>query len=177
MTRMSTKVKSFFNDTRSVYKGDMPATLDDALKLYNKVEKLARKHKVDPYDINNALKSSSIDSLVKKLRKLVTVRNLLILEKLYKSKKWDNFVKGLRKDLSKHFKSTISLADVENGMKYAMKPYVKNWLGFWSILTVDSKGSIRDIRLFDQNDYNRALIYIAKKNKSKVKDDVLRRSL
>ena len=59
---------------------------------------------------------------------------------------------------------------VENAFIHVLKKYMFNWLGSWTIIESNDRGTIKGINVFDYKDYDDILIYLGSKNKWKFKD-------
>ncbi len=127
---------------------------------------LLPKHDCDPYDINRLLRSYQKENDILKLIEIfVRFRNKEIAKLAGKSPLWKDNIKNLIEYCKQMFKSKCSYDLVEKAFISLLKRYMVNWSGFWSIITVSEKGEIKDITVFDTQDYDIILIYIGKKLK------------
>jgi hypothetical protein len=104
------------------------------------------------YFISSYKKKDDLLKAKKNIKKFIKVKNELILDKIIKSKIYDSFLEEIKIKLKKD--------NINTKKKNISKIYLKilkknkyNWLGFWSNVNLNKNGSIKNIFLFDINDY------------------------
>jgi len=141
--------------------------------LYNSVNKVFETHECEVFDINNVLHHYHIDNeylnVVNNMRKLIIVRNKEIIKTLYKSKKLLPFLKELKYEMDGIFTTYVSSYDIESALLHVMKRYTDNWLGYWSLVNINTNGSIKDLSLFDKDDRNKFINFLIYSKKYKLR--------
>jgi len=137
-------------------------------KCYKKINNIFIITNCEVYDINDMLSNYKVKNKYTKtiynLKKLVKSRNRNIFKLAYKNG-WKKFIQDLRKELNEIFVGKLDNKHVEEGVSHVMKKYNNNWIGYWTIINVNSKGYIKNINLFDMNDYNELKHFLHKKKK------------
>ena len=59
----------------------------------------------------------------------------------------------------------VNIKHIEEGVLKVLKKYNNNWIGYWTIINVNKSGDIKDINIFDMNDYNKLKDFLHKKRK------------
>jgi hypothetical protein len=139
---------------------------ENIIKTYNKINDILERNDVNAYDINRMINYyKKKDNTIKLLKKLMKLKNKMILMKAKKSKNWENIIKKISKKCNKLFIGNCNIDTIEKGLINLLNKYKDNWLGYWTIIDIDKKGKIRDINLFDSNDYDVIYTYIGKRYK------------
>ena len=152
MKRLPANYVSILETIENKYDLDTIRDYNEMIKVYYNINKILEEHNCEIYDLNCVLREYTIDTkylpIVKKLRKFVNRKNRGIAKQVVKSDKWNRYVKDLQKENKKEKKL------IEKSLLRTMKPYSKNWMGYWSIIDISEKGIIKDINLFSPDDYN-----------------------
>lgn len=137
---------------------------------FNQMNQILEKYECEPYDMDRVLheyrRDNELSSLVEKLRSFTYRKNKLVFRKVIGSKEWKSCLKSLKQLANSEFKKYVHTADVEKGLMSVMKRYGKHWLGFWSLVQLDSKGKVERVNLIDHGDRDRFLksVYDRTKN-------------
>lgn len=152
MKRLPSHYASILETIEKKYDLDKIREYTEMIKVYNNINKVLKEHNCEIYDLNCVLKEYDMDtkhlSTVKKLRKFVNRKNKGIAKQTVKSDQWKKYINELQKDTKKDKKL------IEKSLLRTMKPYSKNWMGYWSIVDISEKGLVKDVNLFSPDDYN-----------------------
>lgn len=142
-------------------------------KLYNKINNLLKKNNIEIYDFNKLIKEynvkNNLQTIIKKIKKFIKIRNQQILNLAINSNKWSKYIVKLKEDSSfilKKYKNKITKINVEDSLLELLKKYKNNWLGYWKIIKLNNNNIIENIEIFDNDDYNNFLKKL-KKNVTK----------
>lgn len=166
MKRLPNNFKSVLDKVKDnfVYENNM--SFSDVNKKYNTINKIFKMNECEPYDVNNMLDKYSIDgcysNIIEDMRKLTKKRNKEILTKVYKSNKWEKFVKKIKNEFKDEYGVCVKTVDIKDGLLNILKKYKDNWLGFWSIIDISESGRINKLKLFDADDQNELKRYLRK---------------
>ena len=103
------------------------------------------------------------------LKKISSVRNKHIVSKGSISDLWSKNISNLKQKydiVSKGGKEMLGKNDdvkdklIEKGFISLLKKYKYDWGGLWSIFKLDKNGKIKDINVFDIDDFNHIVDYI-----------------
>jgi hypothetical protein len=137
---------------------------EDIIKLYNKINKILAKYECDIYDMNRLINHYKKDNnTIKLLKKLMKLKNKMILSKAKESSYWNKMIKKINKKCNKILMKECNMKMIEKGFIKLLDKYNDNWLGYWTIINIDKKGNIININLFDPNDYDDIYKYVDKK--------------
>lgn len=167
MKRLPNNFKPVLDEVKSIFVYENNMSFSDINNKYNRINKIFKKNECEPYDVNNMLDKYSIDGcyadIVKDMRKLTQKRNKEILTKVYKSSKWNKFIKDIKNDLKNEYKVYVKTVDIRDGLLHVLKKYKDNWLGFWSIIDISENGRINKFKLFDIDDQSELKRYLRKR--------------
>jgi hypothetical protein len=149
----------------------------NCLKKYDEIDILLGQHEITAYDINKLVKNKSVDKTLSPqiapkitfLRDLVFLKNSYTLKKASSSKYWAVAINELKDKLQTETKKTLTYQQVEDSLLGLLKEYMHDWLGFWSTIETSKTGSIKNIKIFDLEDYNKIKKGIQKKSQKKSK--------
>jgi len=149
-----------------IYKNGMDYSYTN--KCYNKVNNIFKNNNCEVYDINNMIqhyKNENYRKIINDLKKLIRSRNKGIIKKAYDSSIWKSFLSKLEKELNEIYIGKVNIKHIEEGVLKVLKKYNNNWIGYWTIINVNKSGDIKDINIFDMNDYNKLKDFLHKKRK------------
>ena len=186
MKNLPPKFKKVFDEIKplfniSVYEmGNM--SYSSCHKLYNKINNILDKYNCHFYDLNNILKkypkrNQEHSVFVNKLRKFVIIKNKGYARRIYKSDKWESFIKDTKKNTNRYFLNTINSKHIKDGIINIMKKDIYNWEGYWSLAPLKQNGELKNIDFINVGDYDNLLLYLAKKNNWQIKNKDIKNKL
>lgn len=172
MKRLPLKFKKIFkiifeDDKYNINKlSNKKTNYKNIMDSFNKINQLFKENDCDIYEINKIINSDKInDENVKKFREFVYLKNKHILEEASTTKYWDNNINKIMRYCNTTYKLKPSYDLIENAFVELEKKFIMNWGGFWSTISINDSGKIKNIDIFDMDDYNFIINYINKSNK------------
>jgi len=136
---------------------------NEVLVLYNKIEELCSNNNCNSYDLNKMINYyDKKNSIIEILKRIACLRNKYIVYYAKKSEYWDNNLNDIKIRIKKILGKDISTNTIEKYFVKILKKYKYDWDGLWAIIDVNKKGSIKNINLFDLDDFNELVEYINK---------------
>ena len=156
------KYKNLLNEIKSIFTRDILENLSkneisytQILDLHDKIENICNTCECNSYDINKMIHYYERKNyLIDIIKKIANLRNKYIVFYAKKSEYWDDNLNNIKKRIKK-----IIDKDIENDLieKYFIKILMKykyDWDGLWSIIEINNDGNIKNINLFDIEDFN-----------------------
>lgn len=132
-------------------------------KTYNIINDILENNNYDAYELNNIINSdillSSNDHL-KDLKKFIYLRNKAVLKKAADTKLWTKNIENITNYCKECYDIITNYDIVEDAFIQLEKTFIFNWMGFWSTIDVSKNGRIKDINIFDINDYDYIINYV-----------------
>ena len=139
-------------------------TYNETLALYNKIEELCNQNNCNSYDLNKMINYyDKKNSIVEILRRIASLRNKYIVYYAKKTEYWNNNLNDIKMRVKKIIGKDISLNTIERYFVKILKKYKYDWDGLWSIIDVNKKGTIKNINLFDLDDFNELVDFVKNK--------------
>lgn len=156
-------VKSIF--TREILENLAANNLSfkETLALYNTIEELCSNNNCNSYDLNKMINYyAKKNSIVDILRRIACLRNKYIVFHAKKSDYWNNNLDDIKLRVKKITSKDYNNDIIESAFVKILKKYKYDWDGLWSIIDVGSKGNIKNVNLFDLEDFDELVKYISK---------------
>ena len=140
-------------------------------EIFNNINELLNKNDCGPYDINHIIINyDKKNVIIDILKKYINLKNKLIISTATKSYLWKKFIKQILNKYNKLFTIKINYDIIEKAFFYLLKKYKIDWLGYWTIIDINNTGTIKNINIFDTEDIDNMLLFIAKNSNWKLKD-------
>ncbi len=139
-------------------------TFKEILTLYNKIENFCSENNCNSYDLNKMINYyDKKNSIIEILKRITCLRNKYIVYYAKKSEFWNTNLNDIKTRVKKITEKDISLNKIEYFFVKILKKYKYDWDGLWAIIDVNKNGSIKNINLFDLDDFNELVRYVNKK--------------
>ena len=158
------EIKTIF--TREILENLASSNLsyNDVLVLYNKVEEICNNNNCNSYDLNKMINYyDKKNSIVDILKRIACLKNKYIVYYAKKSEYWDNNLNNIKLRVKKIIEKDVSLNTIERYFVKILKKYKYDWDGLWAIIDVNKKGLIKNINLFDLDDFNELVEFVKNK--------------
>tara|TARA_B100001758_G_C18335554_1_gene571364 strand:- start:737 stop:1234 length:498 start_codon:yes stop_codon:yes gene_type:complete len=156
MIELNNKIKKILIKIDSFLKQEKNDGFTTIIKNYNYINEKIIIDKGNYFFINYFIRSykkkGDLLKAKKNIKKFVKIKNELVLDKIIKSKIYNSFLEEINKKLKKDNINTTKNKISKIYLKI-LKKNKYNWLGFWSNVVLNKNGSIKNIFLFDINDY------------------------
>lgn len=159
---MPTKYKEFLNEVKRTLNiellkklSDNSISYDEVSSLYKNINIVCKEKDCSSFDINKMIHGyEKKSSIIEILRKIASVRNKYIVSRAYKLPIWKDNIKSLkdRAEIAKKDKK-IKIDDTEKAFLKLLKKYKYDWDGMWSNIEIDKNDNIKNINVFDIEDF------------------------
>lgn len=127
---------------------------EDINNLHLQIEVLGENYNCSSYDINKMINYYDKENfIIEILKKISSTRNKLIVYYAKNSNLWTENLNEIKLKLYKIKGIEKNINDIENAFIKILKKYKYDWDGLWSNIEVSKRGKIRNICVFDYNDY------------------------
>ena len=146
--------KSLFNKENLQELASNKLSYKNLMKLYNKIEGLCTDNNCNTYDLNKMINYyDKKNSMIEILKKIATLRNKYIVYYAQKSDLWNKNLIDIKNKYKKLNNKNIDIGRVEYAFVKILKNYKYDWDGLWAIIDVEKNGNIKNVSLFDVDDY------------------------
>lgn len=127
---------------------------EDINSLHLQIEELGESFNCSSYDINKMINYYDKENfIIEILKKISSTRNKLIVYYAKNSNLWLENLNEIKLKLKKVREIEQDLNNIENAFIKILKKYKYDWDGLWSMIEISKKGKIKNICVFDYNDY------------------------
>ena len=127
---------------------------EDINSLHLQIEELGESFNCSSYDINKMINYYDKENfIIEILKKISSTRNKLIVYYAKNSNLWLENLNEIKLKLKKVREIEQDLNNIENAFIKILKKYKYDWDGLWSMIEISKKGKIKNICIFDYNDY------------------------
>jgi len=103
------------------------------------------------------------NSIIEILKRIACLRNKYIVYHAKKTDYWNNNLNDIKFRVKKIIGKDVSLNTIEKYFVKILKKYKYDWDGLWSMIDVNKKGTIKNINLFDLDDFNELVEFVKAK--------------
>jgi len=137
---------------------------NETLVLYNKIDELCIHNNCNSYDLNKMINYyDKKNSIIEILKRIACLRNKYIVYHAKKTDYWNNNLNDIKFRVKKIIGKDVSLNTIEKYFVKILKKYKYDWDGLWSMIDVNKKGTIKNINLFDLDDFNELVEFVKAK--------------
>ena len=159
---LPSKYKNLLNEIKLIFTREILENLakneisyQNLLELHNKIEDLCKSNNCNSYDINKMINYyEKKNSIIDIIRKIASLRNKYIVLNAKKSEFWNRNLNDIKLKIKKNKGKDIRIDVIEKYFIKILKKYKYHWDGLWSTIEINSKGNIKNVNLFDLDDYN-----------------------
>ena len=156
------KYKNLLNEIKLIFTREILENLakneisyQNLLDLHNKIEDICNSNDCNSYDINKMINYyEKKNSIIDILKKIASLRNKYIVLHAQKSEFWNKNLNDIKLKIKKNKGKDIEIDIIEKYYIKILKKYKYNWDGLWSTIEINNKGNIKNVNLFDIDDYN-----------------------
>lgn len=159
---LPTKYREVIKESKNLFDKDLVTkisnnsiTFEEVSKLHQNINFICNKYECNSFDINRMIHGyKKKNSVIEILRKVASLRNKYIVTKAYKSPHWKDNIRNLN-DRSKVAlnNNSIKLESTEKAFLNLLKKYKYDWDGMWSMIETSKNGDIKNISVFDIDDF------------------------
>lgn len=175
MKRLPANFKPTLEDIETVFSFNNEMGYESVISTYNRINQILQDNNCEFWDMNNVINNykhnGKMTPLIKDLRSFARHKNREIFNRARSSPYWTKCLKRLKKYSNDNLDFYVHTRTAEEAFVDVMRYYAKNWLGFWSIIKIDSHGTITNISLFDQADRDMFLAAVADRTEWKFKSN------
>lgn len=130
-------------------------TFDEISKLHKNINVICDKHECNSFDINRMIHGyQKKNSVIEILKKVASIRNKYIVTQAYKVPLWKENIKNLNERSRTALNTnSIKMESTEKAFLNLLKRYKYDWDGMWSMIETSKNGDIKNISVFDIDDF------------------------
>ena len=159
---LPTKYKNVLKEIKDLLNKDLVTkisnssiTFEETSKLYKNINFICKNYECNSFDINRMIHGySKKNSVIEILKKIASIRNKYIVTKAYKLPLWKENIKNLNERSRLALKNnSINIKSTEKSFLNLLKMYKYDWDGMWSIIETSKNGEVKNINVFDIDDF------------------------
>ena len=130
-------------------------SFEEVSNLHKNINLISNKNECNSFDINRMIHGyKKKNSVIEILKKIASIRNKHLVTEAYKLPLWNSNIKNLneRSKIALNLKD-INLNSTEKGFLNLLKKYKYDWDGMWSIIETSKNGKVKNISVFDIDDF------------------------
>ena len=175
---LSTKYRNLLNDISGIITDqdksgiiDKTITYKRLMDIYNQIDDFILKNECTSYDLDNMIYNyKKKNELLDLLKKFIYLRNRHIIKNACGTEYWKKNMDYLVDLCNKVFSVQCKTEDIDYSFLEVLKEYLKYLEGFWTTIEITKTGLIKNIGIIDIDDYDLLFIYVARKNKWRIRD-------
>lgn len=159
---LPTKYKNIIKEIKGILDKDLVTKIsnssinfEEVSKLHRNINSICKDYNCNSFDINRMIHGySKKNSVIEILKKIASIRNKYIVTKAYNLPLWNNNIEDLTERSRLALKNNlIKNESVEKSFFKLLKKYKYDWDGMWSIVETLKNGDIKNISVFDIDDF------------------------
>lgn len=159
---LPTKYKDVIKEIKSILDKDLVTkisnssiTFEEVSKLHQSINFICKNHECNSFDINRMIHGyQKRNSVIEILKKVASIRNKYIVTKAYKLPLWKENIKNLNERSRLALENnSIKIESTEKAFLKLLKRYKYDWDGMWSMIETSKNGDIKNISVFDIDDF------------------------
>lgn len=149
------EVKSLLNRNLITEISNSTISFEGINSLHSEINQICKKYECNSFDINRMIHGyQKKNSIIDILKKIASIRNKYIVTKAYKNPLWNENIKNLNERSRLALKNdSINTESTENAFLGLLKRYKYDWDGMWSTIETSKNGEIKNINVFDIDDF------------------------
>ncbi len=159
---LPTKYKDVIKEIKSILDKDLVTkisnssiTFEEVSKLHQSINFICKNHECNSFDINRMIHGyKKRNSVIEILKKVASIRNKYIVTKAYKLPLWKENIKNLNERSRLALENnSIKMESTEKAFLKLLKRYKYDWDGMWSMIETSKNGDVKNISVFDIDDF------------------------